>query len=119
MSARLLRSLSHPERSTLAAVKEKRVIRVIREAVAGAGRVLRGGSWNNNGRNVRSANRNHNEPDNRNDTIGFRLAPALALATPARDQTTFLSADFRRRKANARRQAGRPHAERLPPRRLA
>ena len=38
------------------------------------GRVLRGGSWNNNGRNVRSAQRNRNEPDNRNDNIGFRLA---------------------------------------------
>ncbi|HMW17504.1 MAG TPA: SUMF1/EgtB/PvdO family nonheme iron enzyme [Accumulibacter sp.] len=44
--------------------------------IAGDHRVLRGGSWNNNGRNVRSANRNWNEPGNRNDTIGFRLAPA-------------------------------------------
>lgn len=39
-------------------------------------RVLRGGSWNNNGRNLRSANRNGNEPDNRNNNIGFRLALA-------------------------------------------
>ena len=39
-------------------------------------RVMRGGSWNNNGRNVRSAYRNHNSPDNRNDNIGFRLALA-------------------------------------------
>ena len=40
---------------------------------AGA-RVLRGGSWNNNAHNCRAANRNHNDPDNRNDNIGFRLA---------------------------------------------
>ena len=39
--------------------------------------MLRGGGWNNNGRNCRSANRNGNEPDNRNDNIGFRLARAL------------------------------------------
>ena len=35
---------------------------------------MRGGSWNNNQRNVRAANRNRNEPDNRNDNIGFRCA---------------------------------------------
>ncbi len=40
-------------------------------------RVLRGGSWNNNGRNLRSANRNGNQPDDRNDNIGLRLAGAL------------------------------------------
>jgi hypothetical protein len=36
--------------------------------------VVRGGSWNNNPRNVRAANRNDNTPDNRNNNIGFRLA---------------------------------------------
>jgi formylglycine-generating enzyme required for sulfatase activity len=41
-------------------------------------RVLRGGSWNNNARNIRSANRNRNNPDNRNSNIGFEL-PALQL----------------------------------------
>jgi len=40
-------------------------------------RVLRGGSWINNARNLRSANRNANTPDNRNHNIGFRLAGAL------------------------------------------
>ncbi|MBU4184729.1 MAG: hypothetical protein KKC23_00735 [Proteobacteria bacterium] len=34
----------------------------------------RGGSWNNNARNCRSANRNNNTPDNRNNNLGFRLA---------------------------------------------
>ena len=42
----------------------------------GENRVLRGGSWINNGRNCRSANRNRNEPGNRNHNIGFRLSPA-------------------------------------------
>ncbi|MGE0823444.1 MAG: SUMF1/EgtB/PvdO family nonheme iron enzyme [Candidatus Binatia bacterium] len=36
--------------------------------------VVRGGSWNNEARNVRVANRNRNEPGNRNDNIGFRCA---------------------------------------------
>ncbi|WP_157197969.1 formylglycine-generating enzyme family protein [Methylomonas sp. 2B] len=45
-------------------------------SLTGGDRVLRGGSWNNNGRNVRSAIRNHNAPDNRNHNIGFRLALA-------------------------------------------
>jgi hypothetical protein len=37
-------------------------------------RVLRGGSWNNNQRNARCAYRNSNNPDNRNNNIGFRVA---------------------------------------------
>ncbi len=37
------------------------------------GRVLRGGSWNNNPQNCRSAYRNRNNPDNRNDHRGFRV----------------------------------------------
>jgi len=35
---------------------------------------MRGGSWNNNPQNVRVANRNNNEPTNRNNNIGFRCA---------------------------------------------
>jgi len=38
----------------------------------GANRVIRGGSWNNNARNCRSANRNNNNPDNENNNNGFR-----------------------------------------------
>jgi len=45
----------------------------------GEDRVLRGGSWINNGRNVRSAYRNRNTPDNRNDNIGLRLAQAQLM----------------------------------------
>ncbi len=41
-----------------------------------AKRVVRGGSWNNNGRNLRSATRNRNEPDNRNNNVGLRLSLA-------------------------------------------
>ncbi|MFH7243554.1 MAG: SUMF1/EgtB/PvdO family nonheme iron enzyme [Spirulina sp.] len=40
----------------------------------------RGGSWNNNPRNCRSACRNNNNPGDRNNNIGFRVvceAPAL------------------------------------------
>jgi hypothetical protein len=38
--------------------------------------VNRGGSWNNDAVNCRAANRNNNNPDNRNNNLGFRLAPA-------------------------------------------
>ena len=36
-------------------------------------RVLRGGSYNNEGRRARCAVRNNNNPNNRNDNIGFRV----------------------------------------------
>ncbi|TLU88034.1 MAG: hypothetical protein FDX21_01310 [Chlorobium sp.] len=45
----------------------------MRASVVGSNRVFRGGSWNNNAENCRSANRNRNTPDNRNNNIGFRL----------------------------------------------
>jgi len=40
---------------------------------SGSNRVIRGGSWNNTGTNLRSANRNNNTPSNRNNNIGFRV----------------------------------------------
>jgi hypothetical protein len=40
-------------------------------------RVVRGGSWNNQPENLRSANRNRNNPTNRNNNNGFRLASTL------------------------------------------
>ncbi|MEM9814872.1 MAG: SUMF1/EgtB/PvdO family nonheme iron enzyme [Leptolyngbyaceae cyanobacterium] len=39
---------------------------------------LRGGSWNNNPENCRSANRNRNAPDNTNNNVGFRVVCGLA-----------------------------------------
>ena len=35
------------------------------------GRVVRGGSWNNNRDNARASYRNHNDPTNRNNSLGF------------------------------------------------
>ncbi|MCU0569006.1 MAG: hypothetical protein MUF49_20700 [Oculatellaceae cyanobacterium Prado106] len=43
---------------------------------------MRGGSWNNNPRNCRSANRNRNTPDNHNRNIGFRVV-LFAASAPA------------------------------------
>ncbi len=43
---------------------------------AASHRLIRGGSWNNNPRNCRSVNRNRNEPANRNNNLGFRVARA-------------------------------------------
>jgi formylglycine-generating enzyme required for sulfatase activity len=39
--------------------------------------VLRGGSWNNNSRNARAAYRNHNDPNNANNNLGFRVLLAV------------------------------------------
>jgi formylglycine-generating enzyme required for sulfatase activity len=36
--------------------------------------VLRGGAWNNKGVYCRSAYRNNNDPGNRNNNYGFRVA---------------------------------------------
>jgi retron-type reverse transcriptase len=44
---------------------------------APCGRVARGGSWNNTPENLRSAYRNRNTTDNRNNNIGFRVGSTL------------------------------------------
>jgi formylglycine-generating enzyme required for sulfatase activity len=43
-------------------------------------KTLRGGSWNNNPTNVRISIRNRNEPENRNNNIGFRCLGMRALS---------------------------------------
>lgn len=49
----------------------------------GVHRIMRGGSWNNNARNCRSANRNWNPAGYRNNNVGFRpvcsAAPSCAV----------------------------------------
>jgi hypothetical protein len=83
-----------------------------------ARRVLRGGSWINNGRNARSAYHNANDPGNRNDNIGFRLAPARTTVDAPFDQTALRSAGpDRRRKAKALRRVSRLGIESPPERR--
>jgi hypothetical protein len=39
---------------------------------------MRGGSWNNDARNVRAACRNDDDPEDRDNNLGFRCARALA-----------------------------------------
>jgi formylglycine-generating enzyme required for sulfatase activity len=51
---------------------------------SGSNRVIRGGSWNNNPQNLRSANRNNNSPDNRNNNVGFRLLSTSGLPVKRR-----------------------------------
>lgn len=44
---------------------------------SGSNRVNRGGGWNNNARNCRSANRNRNDPGNRDNNLGVRLVSTV------------------------------------------
>jgi formylglycine-generating enzyme required for sulfatase activity len=46
----------------------------VRITVGRAKKLLRGGSWNNNPVNCRSARRNNNTRDNRNNNVGFRVS---------------------------------------------
>ncbi|MET0070050.1 MAG: SUMF1/EgtB/PvdO family nonheme iron enzyme [Candidatus Thiodiazotropha sp.] len=48
--------------------------------LCGIRRVIRGGSWSNKRRNLRSANRNRNNQDKRSDNRGFRLAQSTRAA---------------------------------------
>lgn len=90
------RSRRFPQTSEVCTIGNSRSVRA---AVAGAGpdhRVLRGGSFDNNQRNVRCAYRNRNNPHDINRNNGFRVAavastifqrpelPGGALALPGR-----------------------------------
>jgi len=52
------------------------------QTTKGSNRVIRGGSWNNDPQNCRSANRNNNAPGNRNNNIGLRLANTACCRKP-------------------------------------
>lgn len=66
------RALSQPSAFALRATADQRFT-VPATGQAHRCRALRGGSWNNNRENARCAYRNDNNPDNRNDSIGFRV----------------------------------------------
>jgi hypothetical protein len=58
---------------------------------------VRGGSWNNTSDNARCAYRNRNQPENRNNNLGFRVVlrsahvlPALLLVSRFLGETTYL-----------------------------
>jgi formylglycine-generating enzyme len=68
---------------------------------SGAARVLRGGSWISDGRNVRSANRHRDVPDYRIHSVGFRLSLGQVASTWQGEQV-----------GKPARPAGQPQAER-------
>ena len=58
-------------------------------------RVNRGGIWNNDSRNCSASNRDNNNPDNRNDNLGFRLAvPQHCDFQSVHNPATFLPDKF-------------------------
>lgn len=63
------------------ALAKKRVRRIVclsgESLIRPFGKVLRGGAWNNNQDNARAASRNRNNPNNRNNNIGFRVVRAM------------------------------------------
>jgi len=65
--------------SELQIANQTEEIRVI--VTSGSNRVKRGGNWNNNADNVRSANRNNNNPTNTNNNIGFRSCSTIVQQT--------------------------------------
>lgn len=85
-----------------------------RRKASGSNRVQRGGNYNNDAQNCRSAYRNNNNPSNRNNNIGFRLccsaAPqdsenhAVPVAVP------FAKCDEYTRSRGAGRQTSERHA---------
>ena len=64
-------------------------------------RVVRGGSWNNNARNVRAAYRNENEPDNRNNNLGFRCLRIHARAKGLLPEQVFFQSALRQKGVTA------------------
>lgn len=56
----------------------------------------RGGSWNNNPVNCRVANRNNNDPGNRNNNLGFRLARSSYASWMAADEQALFLLSARR-----------------------
>jgi len=80
---------------------------------AGETRVVRGGSWINNQRNVRCAYRNRNNPDNRNNNQGFRVVVSHDLPEQAGNAVRS-RADGRGRKGEPARLAPGRGAKRDP-----
>ncbi len=74
----------------------------------GAYRVVRGGSWYNYGRSVRSADRYRGTPDDRDDNLGFRLALGHV------EQAVATSGDPGRRVAEHRQTGPSPVADSRP-----
>ena len=48
----------------------------------GKSRVIRGGAWDTDGRGCRAAHRNWEDPENREDGIGFRVVCVPAARAP-------------------------------------
>lgn len=66
-------------------------------------RVVRGGAFNNTSRNVRCAYRNDNNPNNRNDNIGFRVVASHDFFSGSRKYRAGMGLPGRGKKDSATR----------------
>lgn len=96
-------------------MKERVCYFAIQSGPNGTRRVVRGGSYWNNARNCRSAYRDENDPGNRNDNVGFRLAAAQLSVNPTADQAPVAPSHAWARVGIGRVSVGvRSHARTLP-----
>jgi hypothetical protein len=59
-------------------------------------KLLRGGCWNNNPRNCRSAYRNNNTRDNRNNYLGFRVCCVLPSTLHRQSRLVGISREYKK-----------------------
>jgi len=77
-------------------------------------RVWRGGSYNNEGSNLRCAYRNNNNPNNRNNNIGFRVVCVASHASQLESEQACLYAQVRNA-SHSRMNAETAHGEIVQP----
>ena len=82
-------------------VKGNVSMKVCGDEVGNSNRVNRGGSWNNDARNCTASNRDNNNPDNRNNNLGFRLAASQHCDLPVHNPRR-IPARYSRQKMLAR-----------------
>ena len=78
-------------------------------------RVIRGGAFNNTSNNVRCAYRNRNNPNNRNNNIGFRMVVSTLFIGMPESRRALSAVEGFAAEAPKRRKNGGAYSRRLTP----